>query len=293
MIVPSRARVVTASSIRPSACHTLSIRHSFSTSPNTRANQSNHADQDMFNWLLAKTTMATPKPPTHFPSRPVQPRPSQWPYQPHDFQRMDESSDDQFYTTPRLVTHIDDGAIAALRAYYAQNLPVTGRILDLCSSWISHLPVEHEAAVTKGDLRIVGVGMNARELDRNLVLTSPGARIVQDLNERPALGEDVRRHGPFDAVTCVVSIDYLTSPREVLEHALRAAKEGGSCHLAISNRCFPTKAIARWLRISEEERLRMVGHYLQFAGWSDVQIVDVVGKGGWGDPLWVVRGTKT
>lgn len=144
--------------------------------------------------------------------------------------------------------------------------------------------------MNQGDLTVVGVGMNERELARNPVLPTPQSRVLQDLNVKPSLGENVVQGKQFDAVTCVVSIDYLTKPLEVLESARRATKQGGSCHLAISNRCFPTKAIGRWLRVSEEERLRMVGHYLYFSGWKDVEIVDIVEKGGWGDPLWIVRG---
>lgn len=247
---------------------------------------------NIFNWLAAKTPMASQNPPTSFTAAPFKPSSEAWPYTPADFKRMDESSDDSFYSAPRFVTHIDNGAIAALSSYYSQNLPLGGRILDLCSSWISHLPKGHEDAVQQGDLAIVGVGMNARELDRNPVLPTEQSRVLQDLNAAPVLGSNVTQGKQFDAVTCVVSIDYLTRPVEVLESARQATKQGGSCHLAISNRCFPTKAIGRWLRISEEERLRMVGHYLYFSGWKDIEIVDVVEKGGWGDPLWVVRGKK-
>lgn len=82
----------------------------------------------------------------------------------------------------------------------------------------------------------------------------------------------------------------------------------------VSNRCFPTKAIARWLQQSEQERLEMVGDYLHFAGWRQIEIVDLkagdeqgkleanqaqgslqqfmraMGMGT--DPLWCVRATK-
>lgn len=248
---------------------------------------------NIFNWLASKTQMATANQPTSFTARPFQLDAQSWPYKADDFKRMDESSDDSFYNSPRFVTHIDNGAIAALKSYYSQNLPSKGRILDLCSSWISHLPQEHEDAVTKGELTINGVGMNARELNKNPVLPGAESRVVQDLNVNPVLGEDVTQGKQFDSVTCVVSIDYLTRPLEVLESARQATREGGSCHLAVSNRCFPTKAIGRWLRVSEEERLRMVGHYMYFSGWRNIEIVDVVEKGGWGDPLWVVRGKKT
>lgn len=129
---------------------------------------------------------------------------------------------------------------------------------------------------------------------------------VQDLNVTPELAppahlipplpieEDV--DGVFDATTCVVSIDYLTSPVRVLQSVRKLTRRGGTVHLVVSNRCFPTKAVGRWLKVGEEERLEMVGDYLWWAGWRELEIVEIVKAGrGWrgGDPLWVVRGVKT
>lgn len=232
---------------------------------------------------------------TYSPSSPS------WPYKDEDFRRHDESVDSRFYSQPRFVTHIDDNAISALRSYYAQALPRRGRILDLCSSWISHLSSEHEDAVSKGELTVFGVGMNEQELARNPVLkaqtgkTSLSGFKCQDLNVDPDVGSTVEGKDQYDAVTCVVSIDYLTRPLDVLKSARIATKVGGSVHLAVSNRCFPTKAVGIWLRLEEEGRLKLVGDYLWFAGWRDVEIVEVskptstfFSRGS--DPLWVVRG---
>ena len=54
--------------------------------------------------------------------------------------RMDEAPDEEFYRTPRIVTHIDEGAIAAVTQLYREYFPPGGLVLDLMSSWISHLP---------------------------------------------------------------------------------------------------------------------------------------------------------
>ena len=43
----------------------------------------------------------------------------------------------RFYGFPRLVTHIDDGAIAAVGALY-EELGIDGDVLDLMGSWVSH-----------------------------------------------------------------------------------------------------------------------------------------------------------
>ncbi|KAG9594635.1 hypothetical protein KCV01_g10225, partial [Aureobasidium melanogenum] len=100
-----------------------------------------------------------------------------WPYVQADFKRIDESPDNSFYSDSRFVTHIDDAAIASLRRYYDTVLPRKGRILDLCSSWISHYPQAVEKAAAEGELKVVGLGMNQAELEKNQVLSK---RILQD-----------------------------------------------------------------------------------------------------------------
>ncbi|KAK3723467.1 hypothetical protein LTR37_001719 [Vermiconidia calcicola] len=255
----------------------------------------------------------------YWPIKQYTPRYTSWPYNPSDFMRQDSSSDSSFYSSPRFVTHIDDAAIATLREYYDSVLPRKGRILDFCSSWVSHYPRAVETAAEGGELRVIGLGMNKAELDANDVLNS--GRLLLDLNKdadvavalkkEQAIGEiDAEK---LDASTNVVSTDYLTQPVAVLRSLLDATKSGGTVHLTISNRCFPTKAISRWLRVEEDERLLMVGDFLHFAGWREIEIVELsngkVQEGGeqqqqglqglmsWmgmgrRDPLWVVRAVK-
>jgi hypothetical protein len=128
--------------------------------------------------------------------------------------------------------------------------------------------------------------MNAAELNANPFLI--GGRILHDLNSHPEIEKSV---GEVDAATCVVSIDYLTKPVEVLTSLRERMSEGGVVHLIVSNRCFPTKVVGRWLRVGEKDRLEMVGDYLVFAGWKGIEIVELSdGRGR--DPLWVVRGKK-
>ena len=260
---------------------------------------------------------------------PYTPRHATWPYNPSDFTRQDSSPDTSFYSSPRFVTHIDDAAIASLRSYYATALPTQGRILDFCSSWISHYPPALEHAATEEEnpsLKITGMGMNKAELAANKLLNN--GRLLIDLNSTPGAVASALRSANaigasedelLDASTCVVSIDYLTSPVAVLQSILSVTKPGGTIHLTISNRCFPTKAMSRWLRVDEGERLQMVGDYLHFAGWKGIEIVEVSdgkveqqdteGEGSSGarslqglfgmmgmmrarDPLWVVRARR-
>ena len=250
------------------------------------------------------STMSTSAPPS-YPTIQYAPRHTSFPYTPADLRPQDLDSDTSFYSTPRFVTHIDDNAISLLRTYYAHNLPYAGRILDFCSSWVSHFPptLDHWAVRTaRGELRadqprleVVGVGLNQAEMDANKALS---VRIVQDLNVSPELPPETV--GALDAATCVVSIDYLTRPVEVLASVRAALRPGGRVHLVVSNRCFPTKVVRRWLEIGEQERLEMAAEYLWWAGFRGVEILtlcDGEGQGGFlgfggPDPLWVVRGTK-
>ena len=253
-----------------------------------------------------------------WPVKQYTPRHTSWPYNPSDFNRQDNSPDGNFYSAPRFVTHIDDAAIATLRTYYDKTLPRKGKILDFCSSWISHYPKSLEDAAADGELAVVGMGMNDAELKANKILNA--GRLLVDLNDNPDISGALRNAnvvgdeeaGKLDASTNVVSTDYLTKPVEVLRSLRDVTKTGGTVHLTISNRCFPTKAISRWLRIEEEERLLMVGDFLHFAGWQNIEIVELSNgtisedqqssqQGlqrilGWmarsRDPLWVVRATK-
>lgn len=237
-------------------------------------------------------TSRTMEGPASFPVRPYQPAKPDgtFPYSTYDMTPMDPGDDTSFYSQARFVTHIDDNAIQTLRQYYATALPKKGRILDFCSSWISHYPDELEAAKNAGELEILGTGMNKAELSQNPVLS---AWALQDLNEDPSVKLPIvegKEIGELDASTCVVSIDYLTKPVEVLRSIREQTKKDGTVHLVISNRCFPTKVVGRWLKINEEERLEMVGDYLWWSGWKEIEIVTVVAKSWMHDPLWVVRG---
>ena len=106
------------------------------------------------------------------------------------FRRQDESDDRLFYAEPRLVTHIDDYAIEAIRAYLREALPPHGTVLDLMSSWRSHLPYDLPME------RVIGLGLNAVELDENPQLTD---RVAHDLNADPNLPLEANSVGRRDS----------------------------------------------------------------------------------------------
>lgn len=201
------------------------------------------------------------------------------------FRRQDETPDEQFYRQPRFVTHIDDAAIAAVTQLYREYFPAGGRILDLMSSWVSHLPPE----VTYQ--RVAGVGLNAAELARNPRLDQA---VVQNLNTRPQLpfGD-----GAFDAAGITVSIDYLTDPVAVLRDLGRVLVPGGPVVISFSNRCFPSKAVQIWHRLDDAGHVRLVQQYLEAAGnWNEITPLDrsPVSRGRRvGDPLFAVVGRAT
>ena len=191
------------------------------------------------------------------------------------FARMDESDDAAFYAFDRKVVHIEPGAIEALRTFYAEVLPPGATVLDLMSSWRSHLP--------DGLGRVVGLGMNAVEMADNPQLSD---FVVHDLNRDPRLPFD---DATFDAVACAVSVQYLTQPLEVFADARRVLRPGGPIVVSFSNRCFPTKAVAIWRADGDDAHRRLVRAYLERTGFTAVS--DAVPPSP-DDPLFVVWGRR-
>jgi SAM-dependent methyltransferase len=151
-------------------------------------------------------------------------------FPPGFFDRADPGIDTEFYTSPRLVTHIDDRAIAAVGALYAE-LGLDGEVLDLMSSWVSHFPSRPR--------RLVGLGLNATELAANPMLAE---WVVHDLNANPTLPFP---DASFDDATCCVSVDYLTTPVALFREVGRVLRPGGRFVVTFSNRCFPTQGDPR------------------------------------------------
>lgn len=204
------------------------------------------------------------------------------PLDPRYFRRQDETADREFYSVPRLTVHIDEGAIAAATALYRELLPLGGAILDLMSSWRSHLPAD----VTFG--RVVGLGMNDEEMRENEQLD---AHVVHDLNAGGRMPFD---DDEFDAAICTVSVQYMTRPVETFREVQRVLRPGAPFILTYSNRCFPTKAVAAWLATDDTQHANIVATYFaESGGWSDVVAQDrSPSRGRYGDPLYGVWAYK-
>jgi hypothetical protein len=167
-----------------------------------------------------------------------------------NFRRLNENSDEIFYSTPRFVEHIDKSAVKSLISFHSSELEDISykmygvnqyplAILDLCSSWVSHLPAWYTEFPTgessyediKTDQlkvrRTVGLGMNKEELEKNGALTE---NVVLNLNNKNNEEKSIVlpfSSESFDVVLLQLSIDYLTAPIEVMKEVSRVLRPGG------------------------------------------------------------------
>ena len=175
------------------------------------------------------------------------------------FTKLDTEDDEFFYEPPRLVCHIDDGAIAALTGLYRTVLPPNSALLDLMSSWVSHLPPEIEYA------EVIGHGMNKAELAANPRLSR---WFIQNLNRDTRLP---LMDASVDAAMICVSIQYLQEPVAVLGDLARVLRPCGPLVISFSNRCFWTKAVAIWRMLDDEGHAHLVEHYVRHAGFRQIE----------------------
>jgi SAM-dependent methyltransferase len=205
------------------------------------------------------------------------------PFVPAHFDRVDASPDREFYAQPRLLAHIDELAIAAVRQVYAELLPKRAAILDLMSSYLSHMPPE------LGWTRLCGLGLNEVELQRNVQLTD---YVVHDLNAEPRLpfGD-----GEFDAAVVTVSVQYMTRPVETFREVARVLRAGSPFVLTYSNRMFPTKAVQIWRELNDRDHANLIGAYFRHAGGFDTpQAADrTLASDEYHDPLFAVWAYRT
>jgi hypothetical protein len=198
---------------------------------------------------------------------------------PELFRRLDDSDDELFYLAPRFVVHIDDAAVRTVGEIYMSRLPEGGTILDLMSSWRSHLPPALRPS------RVVGLGLNRSEMADNPALTEI---VTHNLNREPQLPfEDAS----FDGATLTVSVQYLIHPIEVFAEVGRVLKFGAPFIVTFSNRMFPTKAVAIWANASAQQRVDLVSYY--FTHSAAFEKIEVIGRSSVEtDPVWAVLGYR-
>lgn len=201
------------------------------------------------------------------------------PLKPEHFGRVDTNPDAEFYRIARLLKHLDEPACAALSKFYEDVLPAGGHILDLMSSYASHLPDEQDYA------GVIGLGMNAEELRKNPQLTG---HVIHDLNRENAVPFADEQ---FDACVLAVSIQYLMRPAEVFSDIARVLRPGAPFVISYSNRMFPTKAVAIWRALSDADRAGLIDLYFQLSDrFIEPEFFNLSPHPGQSDPLYVVVG---
>ena len=205
--------------------------------------------------------------------------------------RDDEAADEKFYRQPRFTHHLDAACRAAIGELYGRFLRPGWQVLDLMSSWVSHLPL------SPADLHVVGVGLNGEELAANPRLAE---YLVKDLNQRVGLPWDEAR---FDLALCTASIEYLVHPAAVLAEVSRVLKPDGRLVITFSDRWFPSKAIHVWRDLHPFERAGLVLALLRGAGFGELQCETLRGlkrpeddkyadQRAYADPLFAVSGVR-
>ncbi|CAI9111152.1 OLC1v1011305C1 [Oldenlandia corymbosa var. corymbosa] len=176
--------------------------------------------------------------------------------------KLNPKPDRDFYAYPRFVTHVDNYFISTLTNLYREKLRPEMEILDLMSSWVSHLPPEVKYK------KVVGHGLNAQELARNPKLDH---FFVKDLNQDQEFQfEDCS----FDAVICTVSVQYLQQPEKIFAEVFRVLRPGGVFIVSFSNRLFYEKAITAWRDGTDYSRVQLVKQYFQCVeGFTEPEVI--------------------
>ena len=198
--------------------------------------------------------------------------------------RADEADDSLFYAAPRFVHHLDGAFRARLTALYRARIPSGAVVLDLMSSWVSHLPADVAYA------EVIGHGLNAEELAANPRLTR---HWVQNLNRDSQLPLEA---ASVDAALVVAGWQYLRQPEAVAAELARVSRPGGQLLVAFSNRMFAQKATRAWLEGDDADRLACVAAVLEANGWRVeerlAEATRAAGPAGWlgvaGDPFLAV-----
>lgn len=202
--------------------------------------------------------------------------------------KLDASDDALFYAQPRFVQHLDGAFRSRLTALYRQRIPAGAVVLDLMSSWVSHLPED----LVYGE--VIGHGLNGEELDANPRLDR---HWIQNLNRDQTLPLP---DSSVDAALTVAGWQYLQYPEAVACELLRVLRPGGQWIISFSNRMFAQKAPQFWTDAGDREHLLTVAQVLMAQGWPTPEVIAestrAEGPLGWiggnGDPFFAVIARK-
>ena len=179
-----------------------------------------------------------------------------------DREKSDISEDEIFYQQPRYVHHLSDSFRTRLTSLYSEYLLNHHIILDLMSSWVSHLPTNIRYK------KVIGHGMNQAELSSNERLDS---FFVQNLNKKQNMPiED----SSIDVGLIVAGWQYLQYPEKVSLELSRIIKSDSLLIISFTNRAFWTKAPNIWTYSSEEKRIEYVTSVLTANGWRIEKVLN-------------------
>jgi len=178
-----------------------------------------------------------------------------------DRQKEDESDDSIFYLSPRFVYHLDESFRKRLEKLYLSEIPSSSKVLDLMSSWTSHLPITHKYQL------IVGHGLNEDELKAN---SSLDRYWIQDLNINQNINIPDKS---FDVILITAGWQYLQYPENLAQELSRITNKGGKAIISFSNRAFWNKSPRIWVQSSPNQQLNYVKRVMLLNGWSDFKII--------------------
>ena len=180
----------------------------------------------------------------------------------YDRTKSDNFDDEIFYQQPRFVHHLSDSFRNRLTSLYSEYLLNHHIILDLMSSWVSHLPSNISYK------KVIGHGMNEAELSSNERLDK---FFVQNLNKKQNMPiED----SSVDVGLIVAGWQYLQYPEKVSLELSRVIKSDSLLIISFTNRAFWTKAPNIWTYSSEEKRIEYVTSVLTSNGWRIEKILN-------------------
>ena len=179
----------------------------------------------------------------------------------NDREKIDNDDDKIFYKNPRYVNHLSDSFRKRLTSLYSEYLLNHHVILDLMSSWVSHLPTDMSYK------KVIGHGMNEDELASNKRLNSFW---VQNLNTKQNMPME---DSSIDIGLIVAGWQYLQYPEKVSLEISRIIKPDSLLIISFTNRAFWNKAPNIWTYSSEEKRIEYVNNVLAANGWRIVKIL--------------------
>jgi len=175
--------------------------------------------------------------------------------------KLDESNDEEFYSDPKFVYHLDANFRQYLSSVYNNEITDFSVVLDLMSSWDSYLPKG------KKYKKVIGHGLNKQELEKNKIFDSYWIQNFNLNQKLPLENESV------DYCLMVAAWQYLQYPENLTQEIVRILRSKGKIIIAFSNRAFWHKAPKIWTSSSEEERVKYVRKVLITNGFNEPKII--------------------